>query len=205
MRKFCWVIMFLVCVGICVELQDASAQNSKKVYPEKKKMARKERAKSRRKILNVNTARLEVLTTLPDMTPELAERVLEGRPYTGMEDLLKVDGIDEALLKSWGESIEAEKLNLNDGTFRELTMLPGVTPELAKAIIEHRPFEMPEELLLLDNVEEETVDLLADWIEAKPAEKVGGTRGWKNKKRSFPNRAHKKTPEGEDKPLDSTE
>lgn len=205
MKKLYWVVMVLVCFGIFAVLKDASAQDADADSEKKEAMEEQEPAEPAQDILNVNAAPLEVLVELPNMTPELAERVLAGRPYAEKEELLQVEGVDEALLESWGEFIEVKKLNLNGATLLELTMLPDVTPELAKAIIKNRPFRMPEELLLLDNVDEESFKRLSEWVEAKPVENKRETRGWKNKKRQFPNRAHKKTPEDKEKPRDATD
>ncbi|MDZ4197804.1 MAG: helix-hairpin-helix domain-containing protein [Kiritimatiellia bacterium] len=43
--------------------------------------------------VNPNTASEEQLQTLPGIGPALARRIVEGRPYSGPEDLLRVSGI----------------------------------------------------------------------------------------------------------------
>ena len=43
--------------------------------------------------VNPNTASEAMLQTLPGIGPALARRIVEGRPYSGPEDLLRVSGI----------------------------------------------------------------------------------------------------------------
>jgi competence protein ComEA len=48
--------------------------------------------------VNINTASLEQLDTLPGVGPATAQKIVEGRPYGTIEDLLRVDGIGDAKL-----------------------------------------------------------------------------------------------------------
>ena len=41
----------------------------------------------------------------------------------------------------------ARKVNLNTATLRELERLPGLGPELAKRIVQHRPYQKLDELI----------------------------------------------------------
>jgi competence ComEA-like helix-hairpin-helix protein len=49
--------------------------------------------------LNINTASREALEALPGIGPTLAGRIVEGRPYRRVEDLLRVKGIGEKTLE----------------------------------------------------------------------------------------------------------
>lgn len=51
--------------------------------------------------VNINTATKEQLTTLNGVGESTAEKIIKGRPYTQVEDLLNVSGIGEATLKKF--------------------------------------------------------------------------------------------------------
>ncbi len=46
--------------------------------------------------VNINTATLAELDTLPGIGPAMAQRIINGRPYNKPEDILRVPGIGEA-------------------------------------------------------------------------------------------------------------
>lgn len=51
--------------------------------------------------VNINTATKEQLTTLNGVGDATAEKIIQGRPYTKVEDLLNVSGIGEATLEKF--------------------------------------------------------------------------------------------------------
>jgi len=46
--------------------------------------------------ININTADLSTLETLPGITPTLAQKIIDGRPYKNSADLMKVDGMTKS-------------------------------------------------------------------------------------------------------------
>ncbi|TVR89329.1 MAG: ComEA family DNA-binding protein [Trueperaceae bacterium] len=50
--------------------------------------------------VDVNTASERLLTTLPGIGPVTARRMIDGRPYHALEDLLRVPGIGPARLEA---------------------------------------------------------------------------------------------------------
>ena len=47
-------------------------------------------------ILNINTATLEALDTLPGVGPATAQRITDNRPYGAIEEIMRVKGIGQA-------------------------------------------------------------------------------------------------------------
>lgn len=49
--------------------------------------------------VDLNTAGLEALTTLPGVGPALAERLMQARPFTSLDDLGRVNGFSRAVIE----------------------------------------------------------------------------------------------------------
>ena len=83
---------------------------------------------------------------------------------------------------------EIKKLNLNSATIDELKALPGMTPEIAEAIIEGRPYKIVDELLKIKGIGEKELTKLQDFLEAKPPEEENDSegKGWQTRERNFP-------------------
>lgn len=64
--------------------------------------------------------------------------------------------------------LEGISLELNRASAKDLLILPGLTPELARRIIAHRPYRTLEELAQVQGLSEEHIDLIAPYLTIAP-------------------------------------
>ena len=62
------------------------------------------------KKVNVNTATLDELQTLPGIGPKLGQAIIDGRPYEKVEDLINVKGIGEKKLEALKGLVEVKPI-----------------------------------------------------------------------------------------------
>jgi competence protein ComEA len=58
--------------------------------------------------VNINSATQERLESVPGIGPALASRIIAGRPYQSVDDLLRVSGIGERTLESMRPFLTAD-------------------------------------------------------------------------------------------------
>lgn len=115
--------------------------------------------------IDINTADISLVMQLPGIGPGLAKEIIRHRPYSNMNDLLKVPGIGEKRLSRIKDMIDLPDVQVPDGqgrsltiqpdvradvigsnilldinkvTIEELSAIPGIGPVLAQAIIDYR-------------------------------------------------------------------
>ncbi len=130
-------------------------------------------------IINVNFASQEELETLPGMGEDLVQAIIEERPYGTWEDLQKIEGIG-ATLEDIEEMIEVKKINVNMATPEKLMLLPGMSLEIAEAIIEERTYAEVEDLKDVEGIDDEIFEKISGYVVTK---KQRDTRGRKNRSR----------------------
>ena len=64
--------------------------------------------------------------------------------------------------------LEGIRLELNRASAKDLLILPGLTPELARQIIARRPYRTLEELAYVQGLSEEHIDLIAPYLSVAP-------------------------------------
>jgi competence ComEA-like helix-hairpin-helix protein len=172
MKARLWVVLAIVVSVLTSGVGVAVAQEAEPTpTPEAKK-------------INMNIAPLKELETLPGIGQEIAEAIIKGRPYTKVEDLLNIQGIDEKGFAKIRDLIEVKKINVNSATLEELTLLPGITPEIGEAIIKGRPYIQLKDLLNVEGIGEKELTTIREYIEAELAEKEGDDgRGRKSRSR----------------------
>jgi competence protein ComEA len=124
------------------------------------------KAKAATKVaLDLNTATAEELQELPGVGEATARRIIEGRPYSRIDDLAKAGvqtrtiaairsmvRVGAALSKTKAKTATSpmpkgsSKVNVNTAETSELESLPGVGATIAKAIVAGRPWKSVDDL-----------------------------------------------------------
>ena len=90
--------------------------------------------------LDPNSATREQLTTVPGITPEMADAVIAGRPYADMRGVnAKLTGLteeqrDSVYTRLW------KPLDLNSATAEEIELIPGIGGRMRHEFEEYRPY-----------------------------------------------------------------
>lgn len=74
---------------------NSRALNAKKLSP---KVETKEKKKSSNTLVNINEADIKTLQTLPGIGKTVAQKIIEARPFTDIQNLINISGISEELL-----------------------------------------------------------------------------------------------------------
>jgi len=104
--------------------------------------------------LDLNTATVSELMTIPGVGQSTAEKIISARPFSKVEDLLNVPGIGEAKFERWksylrvsenissavrsASSASSTLVNINTASAEELQKIHGVGPPTATAIVDYR-------------------------------------------------------------------
>ncbi|EEY66496.1 uncharacterized protein PITG_17114 [Phytophthora infestans T30-4] len=117
--------------------------------------------------MDLNTATTRELQQLPGVGSVTARLIIESRPFSCVEDLLRVKGIgpvkfaaitaeNQIYVDEKPTTIASTKLNikidLNAASKRQLQQFKGVGPVLAQRIVEARPFHRKEDLLAVKGI-----------------------------------------------------
>jgi competence protein ComEA len=137
--------------------------------------------------LDLNKATSDELQELPGVGEVTAKKIIDGRPYSKVDDLAKA-GVPARVITSIrshvhvGEAMAAKaktktkaaepaepkaasgKVNLNSANQAALEDLPGIGPAHAKAIIEARPFKSVDDLDRVKGLGKARIDALRDLV-----------------------------------------
>jgi DNA uptake protein ComE-like DNA-binding protein len=93
-------------------------------------------------LLYPNQASKEELAALPGLNLEIAEEIIENRPYNDNMELEKVlkEHLDEDAQKELRAKL-FNPINLNAATEEEIKLVPGVGNKMAHEFLEYRPYE----------------------------------------------------------------
>jgi DNA uptake protein ComE-like DNA-binding protein len=102
-------------------------------------------------LLNLNTATPEeFLAAIPDMTERMTREFDEYRPYISISQFRKEIGkyVDEAQVAAYEQYVYVP-VQPNDSDSATVQQIPGVTEEIATALMDERPFATPDEFVAL--------------------------------------------------------
>ncbi|HEX8390851.1 MAG TPA: hypothetical protein VF665_00735 [Longimicrobium sp.] len=91
-------------------------------------------------LIDPNSATREQLTAIPGMTPQLADAVIQGRPYA---DMRAVDAKLTGLSEQQKDQVYAQlwkPIDLNKATREEMELIPGVGARMSHEFEEYRPY-----------------------------------------------------------------
>lgn len=131
-------------------------------------------------LVDINKADSAALDSLPGISPKLAGRMIRFRQIFGafvsvsqVKDMpgFFADSYDRLTQKAFTGSAVVKPVNLNYCTFKELLLLPGMTYECVKAILNHRErngfFRKTEDLVTLNLAEPDLYLKIAPYIEVR--------------------------------------
>ncbi len=152
-------------------------------------------------LVDLNTATEKELDALPGVGKATAEKIIAGRPYKSVDDLAAA-GVSKATIAKIADLVtvgggaaagasgkvkaasakaqetgEAELVNLNTATEKELDTLPGVGKATAEKIIAGRPYKSVDDLAKA-GVSKATIAKIADLVTVGTAA-TGRVRGSK--------------------------
>lgn len=141
-------------------------------------------AQSKTKV-DLNTADLKTIAALPGISDTLAQRIIDGRPYKKLDDLLAVKGIgqakidglkdlvsfskvkpvkDETVKTDATETAEKTLINVNKADLKTLITLPGIGEATAQKIIDGRPYKTLDDLGKVKGIGEAKLKGIKDLI-----------------------------------------
>ncbi|MFY9398124.1 MAG: ComEA family DNA-binding protein [Desulfomonilia bacterium] len=122
--------------------------------------------------INLNTATAEQLKVIPGLDETLAQSIVEYRqvngPFSSVDDLSQVQGMDQQKLDSIREHVSTDKINLNTATAEHLLVIPGLDESLAQNIVEYRqtngPFSSVDDLSQVSGITEDKLIIIREHV-----------------------------------------
>ena len=97
-------------------------------------------------LVNPNTADRDEMQALPNVDDEIAQAIIDGRPYQSAIDL------DSALARVMDDEQRAalytrlfRPIDLNNASEAEILLIPGMSKKMAHEFVEYRPYKSMEQ------------------------------------------------------------
>ncbi len=96
--------------------------------------------------IDINSATAAQLDALPGVGPARAKKIIEGRPYTSLDELVTKKTLSKGVFE--GAKGQMALANINTSSAAELAKtLPGIGEVRSKAIVAGRPYATPADLV----------------------------------------------------------
>ena len=141
-------------------------------------------------LIDINSADLKTLESLPGVGPATGQEIIKGRPYKSVDDLANVKGIGKAKLakikplvtvgaqqatqaakaapaeakKAARAAVPTGPVNINTASKEQLESLPGIGAKKAQAIIDGRPYQKPEDIMKVKGIKQGIYNKIKDRI-----------------------------------------
>ncbi len=142
MQRLIWLILVATIVFNCGGESSTSNTEEDVTVTNEEAAPPSEEASEASTVLNPNLATQEELMAIPQINEEIAQKIIDGRPYLNMKDFhqLLTGTLDESTMETFFQACFVP-LNLNTASEEEFLMVPGVGEKMAHEFEEYRPYE----------------------------------------------------------------
>ena len=143
MKRLIWLMLIAGIAFNCGGEASPSTQEETASTPnEEATTSTKKESETAATVLNPNLASKEELQALPQINEELAQQIMDNRPFLNMKDFhqLFAGTLDENTMEAFLATCFVP-LNLNTASEEEFLMVPGVGNKMAHEFEEYRPYK----------------------------------------------------------------
>ena len=154
------------------ELLDLPGIDLKTINSFQKKVVQKWQFIQKDNEVNLNTATLKQILSVPGIGKVKASTIFKNKPYKYLEELIGLKGITLDYLKTIEKHVvpklkgltDADRVDLNKATETKILGLRGVGKKTAQTIIKHRPYKELIELITKAKLSRQLVIKIKDFV-----------------------------------------